>query len=180
METLTLIECLTLAVDALVPVVLAILALLGKRYVDALERQRITYGISVSWRTDTFRELAANLNILTRFYCYVGNWRELSPNDAREAKQRCDELIFANRFLWSDDFLKIWQRFNDEVFVENRGAEACFLLRANVERYRTLPAWHDDWAHAFVPCQDRIRRSTFRPLVDDVLRRAAREVGVIG
>lgn len=179
MGEISLVEWLTLCVDALVPFALAIFAVLGKRYVDSLERRRIAYGVSVSWRMDTFRELAKNLNILMQFHCYVGDWSELTPNDAREAKRRCDELVFGNRFLWSDEFMTLWQRFNNEVFVENRGAGTSFLLRANVERYRSVPGWQEEWRAAFVPCEERIRRTSFRRLIDEVLRRAATEVGVV-
>ncbi|MFL4468498.1 hypothetical protein ACERZ8_00905 [Tateyamaria armeniaca] len=179
MDKISLYEWLGLGVDALVPLVIAIIAILGKRYVDSLERRRFAYEMGITWRTETFRELATNLNLLTKFHCYVGDWRILSPGDARDAKRRCDELVFANGFLWSDEFLRVWQRFNDEAFVENRGPSSSFLLRANVDRYRELASWKDEYVDFFVPSSDRIRRSTFRPLVDDVLKRAAQEVGIV-
>ncbi len=178
-ESPNLLDWLSLGVDALIPLIIALIALLAKGYVDRLERNRASFMLAVSWRSEIFKELADNMNKIHRFYCYVGDWKTLDVKEVRIAKRRCDELVFSNHFLWSRDFLRKWQEFNDVAFMENQGIFVDFKFRCNVEMHKNNAHWSDSWEGQFVDEANRIKRSEFIPVSNDTMGMAAREIGVM-
>jgi hypothetical protein len=175
----TLHDWLSLSVDALTPITVVLIGFLARRYADQLDRRREMTTLRTTWRLEIGRELFEELNVLCRFYTYVGDWREIGVDRATRAKRRCDQLVAANEFLWSKQFIADWEEFKKAAFVENSGPGQDFLFRANVERHRENPGFLETWERRFVGSGDRIRRDTFRPLFDRVVRQAATDIGII-
>ena len=178
-EATTLHDWLSLAVDALTPITVVLIGMLAKRYADRQEQRRDMATLRTQWRLEIARELLEELNILYRFFTYVGDWRDIDLDRATRAKRNCDRLIATNRFLWSRQFLADWDLFKSEAFVENAGPRRDFLFRANLDRHRENRGFAENWEARFVSPDERIRRDAFCPLFDRVVMRAAIDIGIV-
>lgn len=174
----SLFDWLRLVTSVLTPLSVVALGLLGKSYLLKLERRRMISQIDAAWRMEVLREFLGHLNKTFCYFMYQGEWLAISPDAATATKRATDRLVYTNRFLWSDEFLDAYERFNRAAFVENRGPGKPFLFRANVALHEKNPEWRESWRKRFVGSEERIRRDDFYAVHERVLLLGVRDVGV--
>ena len=175
----TAIEWLRVLAAIATPIVLWWLGFRTLAYADRLERRRRSSAVGAEWRLEVFRELLKHFNRTYCYFTYQGDWLLLSLDDATEAKRAADRIVYANKFLWSPEFMEAYRRFNTVAYVENRGPGKEFQFRANVTRHRENPAWQATWADRFVSKEERVTRKDFICAYNKVISRAVRDLGIV-
>jgi hypothetical protein len=104
-------EVATLAVTALTPITVAGLGVFVARAGRRLERVQWANQTVITRRLDIFSQVAPKLNQLLCFATFVGGWKEITPLAAIELKREADEIMYANRVLFSNE------RFRADLYV---------------------------------------------------------------
>jgi len=172
------IEWLKLIASTATPLVLFFFGILAKKYADRSAAQQSRSAVAAAWRLEVFRSLLPKLNEMYCYFTYQGDWRRLSPDEARVSKRECDRIFHSNEFLWADDTKKNYRKFADTAFVEGRGPGKDFAFRANAERHRENPNWRDEWVENFVEPNERVRRDEFVASYNALMRSITKDLGV--
>jgi hypothetical protein len=135
----------TLAVTALTPITVVGLGVFVARAGQRLERVQWANQTVITRRLDIFGEVAPKLNRLLCFATFVGGWKEITPMAAIELKRTADEIMYANRVLFSNELFEAYREFMAALFEAYAVTGADALLRAPIDSEwgdrRKLPGW---------------------------------------
>jgi len=138
-------EVATLVVTALTPVTVAGLGLFVARTGRRLERVQWANQTVISRRLEIFGQVATKLNQLLCFATFVGSWKEIEPRQAVGLKREIDEVMYANRVLFSDELFGAYREFMAALFAMYATTGADALLRAPIDSQwgdrRAMPWW---------------------------------------
>jgi hypothetical protein len=147
------VQIVTLIVDAATPVTVAVLGVIFARASRKIEQVQWANQTVVTRRLDIYDKLAPGLNQLLCFGTFVGGWKEIPPSRATEIKRGLDEIMYANKVLFSDGVFKAYHDFMSALFdmFGTTGADA--KVRAPVESKwgsrRDLRWWNDSMSGLF-------------------------------
>lgn len=147
-EAWTSLAVVKVAVDALTPVAvlgLGVLIARSTRRVEAVQEANKTV---IARRVVVFEQVATKLNRLLCFATFVGRWKEISPDDALALKRDVDEIMYANRPLFSDELFTAYRAFMACLFAMYASPNGDALIRAGVTSpwgdRRQLLWWNPD------------------------------------
>jgi len=147
------VQIATLAVAALTPLTVAGLGYLVTRASHRLERVQWANQTVVTRRLDIFREVAPALNQLLCFATFVGGWKEIQASQAIAIKRQLDEIMYANRVLFSNELFAAYHQFMITLFAMWTTTDADALLRAPIEsewgNRRNMKWWDDSMTCLF-------------------------------
>jgi hypothetical protein len=147
------VQIVTLIVDAATPVTVAVLGVIFARASRKIEQVQWANQTVVTRRLDIFDKLAPGLNQLLCFATFVGGWKEIPPQKATEIKRGLDEIMYANKVLFSDEVFQAYHHFMSVLFdmFGTTGADA--KVRAPIESKwgsrRDLRWWNDSMSALF-------------------------------
>jgi hypothetical protein len=144
----------TLVVSALTPlavVAIGVLVARSARRVEALQQANQTV---VTRRVQVFGEVAGKLNRLLCFATFVGRWKEISAAEALGLKRDVDELVYANRLLFSDALFDAYHDFMMCLFAMYATVDGDALIKSGISSQwgdrRNLPWWEPRTESSFV------------------------------
>ncbi len=144
----TSVEVAKLVVGVLTPltvVALGVVVARGTRRVEAVQEANKAV---ITRRLAVFDLVATKLNQLLCFATFVGRWKEISPDQALQLKRGVDEVMFANKPLFSDALFTAYQGFMACLFEMNSGANQDARIRALITSAkgdrRALAWWRAD------------------------------------
>lgn len=147
------VQIATLAVNALTPVAVAGLGVFLARASRRLEQVQWANQTVVARRLELFADIAPDLNKLLCFATFVGSWKELQPPHVITIKRRLDEIMYANRVLFSAELFAAYRHFMATLFAMWTTTDADALLRAPIESQwgsrRNMRWWNDVMARLF-------------------------------
>jgi hypothetical protein len=148
MASWTSLQIATLAVDALIPVTVAGLGVVFARTSRRIEQVQWANQTVVTRRLDVFALLAPGLNQLLCFATFVGVWKETEPRQAIALKRQLDQIMYANKVLFSDELFAAYRHFMATLFAMYATIEGDALLRAPIKCVwgdrRNLTWWDED------------------------------------
>ena len=104
-------------------------------------------------RVEIFSQVAPKLNRLLCFVAFVGRWKEITPQDVLDLKRDTDEVMYANRLLFSPELFTSYRGFTERLFAMYATVDGDALIRARVSSHlgdrRLLPWWRADMAAMF-------------------------------
>ncbi len=141
------VEIVTLVVDALTPITVVVLGVLFTRASRRIEQVQWANQTVVTRRLDVFDKLAPGLNQLLCFGTFVGGWKETDPRKAITIKRDLDQIMYANKVLFSDELFAAYHRFMTVLFAMFATTGADAKVRAPIEskwgNRRDLTWWND-------------------------------------
>lgn len=141
------------AVEALTPLAVVGLGFFLARLSRRVEAVQWANQTVVTRRVELFTQVAPKLNQLLCFATFVGRWKEITPENATALKRDLDEIMFANRMLFSDELFVAYQSFMASLFDMYASTDADALLRAQIATAlgdrRNLAWWEDAMASRF-------------------------------
>jgi len=147
------VQIVTLIVSALTPVTVVVLGVMFARASRRIEQVQWGNQTVVTHRLDIFAKLAPGLNQLLCFATFVGGWKEIEPMQAIGIKRKLDEIMYANKVLFSDQLFTAYDRFMKTLFAMYATTDADALLRAPIESRlgsrRNRPWWNDSMTGLF-------------------------------
>lgn len=147
------VQIAAVAVAALTPLTVAGLGVLLARTSRRIEQVQWANQTVVTRRLDIFAQLAPGLNQLLCFATFVGGWKEIQARQAIALKRQLDEIMYANRVLFSDELFAAYHQFMITLFAMWTTTDADALLRAPIESQwgnrRNMPWWDDSMTRLF-------------------------------
>ncbi len=141
------VQIVTLIVDALTPITVVVLGVLFTKASRRIEQVQWANQTVVTRRLDVFDKLAPGLNQLLCFGTFVGGWKETDPRKAITIKRDLDQIMYANKVLFSDELFAAYHRFMTVLFAMFATTGADAKVRAPIEskwgNRRDLTWWND-------------------------------------
>ncbi len=147
------VQIVTLVVDALTPITVLVLGFMFTRASRRIEQVQWANQTVVTHRLKVFDKLAPGLNQLLCFATFVGTWKDTDPRKAIAIKRDLDQIMYANKVLFSDQLFFAYHRFMTVLFdmFGTTGADA--KVRAPIESKwgsrRDLDWWDDTMTGRF-------------------------------
>ena len=141
------VQIVTLVVSALTPITVVVLGVLFSKASRRIEQVQWANQTVVTRRLDVFDKLAPGLNQLLCFGTFVGGWKETDPRKAITIKRDLDQIMYANKVLFSDELFAAYHRFMTVLFAMFATTGADAKARAPIEskwgNRRDLTWWND-------------------------------------
>ncbi len=147
------VQIVTLVVDAATPVTVAVLGVIFARASRKIEQVQWANQTVVTRRLDVFDKLAPGLNQLLCFATFVGVWKEIDPRKAIAIKRELDQVMYANKVLFSDELFAAYHEFMTVLFAMFATTGADAKVRAPIAskwgNRRDLTWWNDAMSALF-------------------------------
>jgi hypothetical protein len=142
------IACMILAI--LTPIILLILAISFRRSIKRMNETHWSNQKIVEKRIEVYDRIAPKLNDIFCFYCYIGNWNEISPVVVLRLKREIDKDMSVYASLFSDDISTKYVDFKQLCFVSMSGWEHDERIKSYYElRQQNNQNWDDGWIQHF-------------------------------
>ena len=137
-------------VAALAPIIIVFLVIRYNRIIKALNKKHQTNQRVIEKRIEIYDRIGPKLNDILSFFCYSGNWKDLTPIDMMRLKKELDQDINTNAPLFPDDLSKKYTGFIYLCFVSHSGWEHKEKIKSLYEiRQEHMVDWNDDWIPYF-------------------------------
>jgi len=137
-------------IATLAPFIIAFLVIRFNRIVKRLNKKYLTNQRIVEKRIEIYERIGPKLHDIISFYCYSGNWKEITPLEIRRLKKELDEEININSPLFSNDLGKKYNDFMLLCFVSFSGWEHKEKIKSLYEiRQEQNVEWKDEWIQFF-------------------------------
>jgi hypothetical protein len=174
---LNILEVAQLVVAALMPLALLGLGVLVAKNTRRLDSLQHANQALVARRLELFEQVAPKLNRLLCFMAFLGRWKEITPADVLTLKRDADDVMYANRLLFSDRLFAAYQAFMWRLFAMYATVDGDALIRAriftNLGDRQKLPWWRPFMVDMFA--KDHICEPAEAQLLYDKLSVAFRE-----
>jgi len=137
-------------IAALAPVIIVFLVIRYNRIIKGLNKKHQTNQGLIEKRIEIYDRIGPKLNDILSFFCYSGNWKDLTPIDMMRLKKELDQDINTNAPLFPDDLSKKYFGFIHLCFVSHSGWEHEEKIKSLYEiRQEHYVEWNDDWIPYF-------------------------------
>ena len=137
-------------IAALAPIIIVFLIIRYKRIIKGLNEKQQTNQKLIEKRVEIYARIGPKLNDILDFFCYSGNWKDLTPIDMLRIKKELDQEINTYTPLFSGDLRKKYFGFIHLCFVSHSGWEHKEKIKSLYEiRQEHYVEWNDDWIQFF-------------------------------
>lgn len=145
----TSLEMAILIIITLTPVIIVFLAFRFNRIIKRLEKQWSNQKI-IEKRIEIYERIVPKLYDILCFYCYIGNWKEISPIDILKLKRELDKDFNIYAPLFSDDLITKYDDFNTLCFISLTGWEHDVKIKSLYgHREVNNIDWNEEWIQYF-------------------------------
>jgi len=142
------IAALILAV--LTSIMMIVLAFRFSRIIKGMKKKQRSNQKLVEKRMEVFGMMAPKLNDIYCFFCYIGNWTEMTPPDILRLKRDLDKDMNIYAKLFSDDLNNHYRMFMLLCFVSKSGWEHDEKLKSMYAlRQEKCAGWNEEWKDYF-------------------------------
>lgn len=142
-------EITKVIISALTPLLLFTLGILINSSVKTEDR-------SIALRSEIYRTIGGDLNDIYCYIAFVGNWKELTPNEVIAKKRAADRTMYTYRPFFSQELFDRYETFMNEAFAPFSEAGKDARIRADIEsangdrRKHSAKGWDASWEDRFV------------------------------
>ena len=134
----------------LTPIIMAFLAFRFSKTLKGMNKKQWSNQKIVEKRIMIYDKMVPKLNDLICFYCYIGNWSEISPQTVLRLKRELDKDMNIYASLFSDELSKKYLEFKQLCFVSPSGWEQDEKIKSYYElRQQNIPDWDNAWNQYF-------------------------------
>jgi len=174
----TTFELVKLIIQALVPLSIFGLGIVVSNRSKELEASIWRNQKAVEWKQQLYDRISPKLNQLFCAYTYVGTWRDSNARAILKLKRDLDSEIFSYEILLDEKTIMAYSALMDAAFTTEQGRGSEAKIRANVDMYRELSSWKDDFESLFVPSVDRVKREEFRLKYSSFMQLFFKDLGI--
>jgi hypothetical protein len=140
----------TMVLAVLTPIIVGILAFRFGRTLKRLGKQQWSNEKIVEKRIEIYDKMVPKINDLYCFFCYIGNWNELSPPAVLRTKKELDKDLNVYASLFSEELGQKYTAFKQLCFVSKSGWEQDEKIKSYYElRQQNNVDWKDGWIQYF-------------------------------
>jgi hypothetical protein len=139
-------EIAKIIVSFLTPLLIAILAYWFNQRIKKWDKTQWTNQKIIEKRIYLYDEVVPKINDLFCFYCYIGNWKELTPINIVNLKRELDKKMFIYAPLFAKELLEKYTEFINECFETFTGWGKDASIRSLYQRRKEhCRNWEDSW-----------------------------------
>lgn len=143
-------EIAKIIISALTPIIVAYLAFKFNRAIKKYDKAQWTNQKIIEKRIAIYDIIVPKLNDLLCYYCYIGNWKEISPKCVIEIKRYLDKQVYIYAPLFSKDVLNKYNAFIDVCFEKFTGWGNDAKIKSLYNRRKECQDnWIDEWSDYF-------------------------------
>ncbi len=143
-------EIIKLIIAILTPIIIAIIAYRFNRILKKMEKQQWTNQKIIEKRIQIFDLVVPELNDLFCFYCYIGNWKELTPLDIINKKRQLDKNIYIYSSLFSEGLTNKYNELIGLCFETFTGWGKDAKIKSLYENRKKFgKKWENGWEKHF-------------------------------
>ena len=140
----------TMIIAILTPIIMVIPAFRFSRIIKRMNKKQLSNQKIVEKRIEIYDRIVPKLNDIFCFYCYIGNWNEITPMAVLRLKRELDKDMNIYASLFSDDLSKKYMGFKQLCFVSMSGWEHDEKIKSLYQlRQENHQEWDDDWIQYF-------------------------------
>ncbi len=137
-------------IATLAPIIIAFLVFRYNRIIKGLDKKHQTNQRIFEKRIEIYDRIGPKLNDIFCFYCYNGNWKEITPIDIVRLRKELDKDINVSTPLFSNDISEKYIDFMHLCFVSFSGWEHDEKIKSLYElRQEHNVEWNEDWIQFF-------------------------------
>ena len=137
-------------IAALAPLVIIFLVIRYNKIIKALKEKHQTNQKTIEKRIEIYDRIGPKLNDVLSFFCYSGNWKELTPMDMMNVKRELDQEINTYAPVFSEDLRKKYMGFILLCYVSHSGWEHKEKIKSLYDlRQEHSLEWKEDWIPYF-------------------------------
>jgi hypothetical protein len=163
-------EIAKLVISILTPLIIAILAFRFNKTLKRLDKKQWTNQKIVDKRIEIYDKVVPKLNDMLCFYCYIGNWKDLTPNDIIQLKRELDKEMNIYVPLFSETLLHSYNDFIHLCFTAYTGWGHDAKIRSLYGRRKDHnKTWDDKWIECFDTndvIEPKVLRGKYSELMD--------------
>lgn len=139
-----------LIIAALSPAIIVFLVIRYNRIIKGLKEKQHTNQSIVEKRIEIYDRIGPKLNDILSFFCYSGNWKDLTPMDMMRLKRELDQEINTYAPVFSENLRKKYMGFILLCFVSHSGWEHKEKIKSLYElRQEHNVEWNENWIPFF-------------------------------
>ncbi|MBX3570196.1 MAG: hypothetical protein KF914_19190 [Rhizobiaceae bacterium] len=148
-------QVLQLLVSASVPVIIAIFGASLNRRLKSIDQAQWQNRKIIEIRLDIYKEISPKMNSMYCFCVWVGDWKEISPEEMVRLKRQTDKTVNVYRHIFSENFYKSYNLFIHEIFETFTGPGEDAKIRSEVRggngdrRIVFQAEWKAEWDRMF-------------------------------
>jgi hypothetical protein len=142
-------EIIKVIISALTPIIVAYLVFRFNRVIKKYEKVQWTNQKIIEKRISIYDIIVPKLNDLLCYYCYIGNWKEITPKGIIETKRFLDKQLYIYAPLFSKDVLNKYNALIDVCFEKFTGWGKDAKINSFYERRKEC---HDNWIENWNDC----------------------------
>lgn len=149
-ETWNSVEIVKVCIDALTPIVVTIIGIFVNKKIKIIENKQWENQKLVEKRLEVYEKIVPDLNKLMCYFCYIGDWKEINPEQILNLKRKLDREINVYYPLFSKSLLEKYHEFINCCFDTFSGwgndAKICSLFS---RRKEFSVEWKNEWEKYF-------------------------------
>jgi hypothetical protein len=143
-------EIIKVIISGLTPIIVAYLAFRFNRVIKKYEKVQWTNQKIIEKRIAIYDIIVPKLNDLLCYYCYIGDWKEITPKGIIETKRFLDKQVYIYAPLFSNDVLNKYNALIDVCFEKFTGWGKDAKINSFYERRKECQDnWIEDWNDCF-------------------------------
>lgn len=177
-QTWTSLKIAIIILAALGPVIIAFLTIRYKKIIKGLKQEHQTNQGIIEKRIEVYDRMGPVLNDLICFYCYSGNWKEITPMDILRKKMELDKDINTYSPIFSNELSKKYSDFIQLCFVSFSGWDHKEKIKSLYElRQEHNEEWNDEWIPIF-DTNNVIEATKMRERYDELIEYFKKEMNL--
>ena len=179
-----ILEIAKLTVGVLTPMSVAVLAWFLNKRMKRLDLIQWSNQKLIEKRIAVYDSVAPQLNLLLCFFTWVGYWKEISPQNAIQAKRDLDKAFNIYRHLFDVGVYDAYQAYIHLLFETFVGPGHDARLRTVAKggdgdrKKDGLYDWKDEWDHQFAKPDKIPSKTEVRVAYGDLMSALTRALGV--
>ncbi|WP_218191593.1 hypothetical protein [Pseudomonas sp. C9] len=172
MQPWSSLEIVKLIVGILTPLSVAAFGWFISRHLKRLEFIQWSNQKLTEKRIAIYDSIAPLLNQLLCFYTWVGQWKEVSPEEVIKAKRELDRIFNIYRHLFDDEIYEAYQSYIHTLFETFTSPGQDAKIRSHIQgaygdrtndcAYMWNPAWSQKFSTENVVEKAEVRKQYFR------------------
>lgn len=177
-------EISKIIVSTLIPIIVVIVGWKINRRLKEIEYGNWRNQKLIEKRLILYDDIAPKLNDLYCFYCFVGNWKEISPLQIIEIKRYLDKKVHTYRSILGNDLFSKYNTFMSVAFITYTGEGEDAKINTVIRGYNGNRAmhckyeWSQSWENLF-PKEACFDKMSFMKAYDNVLTAFQDSIGIL-
>lgn len=178
--TWTSVDVVNSIISTFTPILMLIFGLLLNRNLKSLEQKQWKNKTVIEWRIRVYGEVAPILNDLFCYMLFIGNWKELTPDEVIAHKRVLDKKIYTSVALFSVEFTRYYESFLAQCFEIYRQDHKNAAIRSNFEKHKRISGkdWKDEWADYFSLPENQAKRADVKASYNALMCQFSKEIGL--